>query len=75
MRDAVVGGEEVGVEGFGCVGAGEGAGFGGGEEDLGACRGVDGEVVDAFVGWGIREGGTVGGLREHGEDGCVVWFG
>lgn len=51
MGDAVVCGQEGFGEGFGGVDAGEVAGFGGGYEELIAGRGVNGEVVDAFVWW------------------------
>lgn len=73
MGDALVGGQERGVEGLCCVGAGEDAGLAGWEEDLLASPRVDGEVVDGFMGgrviWAVWCG------REHGEDGVVVCFG
>ena len=67
MRDAVVGGEELGVEDAAGVGACEVAGFGDRVEGLTEGGGVYGEVVDGFVGWG-GDAGCVTGLREHGED-------
>ena len=67
MRDAVVCGEELGVEDAAGVGACEVAGFGDWVEGLAEGGGVYGEVVDGFVGWGGDAGG-VAGLREHGQD-------
>lgn len=52
MWDAVVGGEEVVVEGAAGVGASEVTGFGDGNEELLTGGGVDDEVVDGFVGDG-----------------------
>lgn len=74
MRDPVVGGEESGLEDFACVGAGEVSGFGDGVEDLTQGGGVDGQVVDGFVGRGGDVGG-VASLGEHGEDGAGVGSG
>lgn len=67
MRDAVVGGEELGVEDAAGVGAREVARFRDRVEDLAEGGRVHGEVVDRFVGW-AGEAGGVAGLREHGED-------
>lgn len=75
MRDALIRGQEGGVESFCSIFAGESAGFGDGEENLLFRVAVHGEVVDTFVWLRLGGVGAVGGLREHGEDCFAVGFG
>ncbi len=70
MRHTVFGWEEVAVENFAGVAAGEVARFGDWVEELERGGTVDGEIVDRFVGYGIIR--DVGGRGEHGGDGSGV---
>ena len=66
MRNAVFGGEEVHVEYFASVAAGEVSRFGDGVEDLAGGCSVDGEVIDGFV--EFRTMGDIWRLWEHCSD-------